>query len=73
MGVCSLDSLLILVSKSLGGGGMRRVLTTSRSQTTPSSRKPSQHTHKGEHQKHIMNIYLTPVESYRLHLIPLVS
>ncbi len=27
--------------------------------------------HGGEHQKHIMNTYLIPVESYRLHLIPL--
>jgi hypothetical protein len=27
--------------------------------------------HKEERQKHIMNIYLTPVESYRLHLTPL--
>ncbi len=24
-----------------------------------------------EHQKHIMDMYKTPVESYRLHLIPL--
>jgi hypothetical protein len=24
-----------------------------------------------EHQTHIMNMYLTPVESYRSHLIPL--
>ena len=29
--------------------------------------------HKEEHQHHIMNMYLTPVESYRLHLIPLAS
>jgi hypothetical protein len=28
--------------------------------------------HKEDHQKHIMNMYLTPgVESYRCHLIPL--
>jgi hypothetical protein len=26
---------------------------------------------KEEHQKHIMNMYQTPVESYRSHLIPL--
>jgi hypothetical protein len=27
--------------------------------------------HKGGHQRYIMNMYLTPVESYRCHLIPL--
>ena len=43
--MCSLASPLILVSKCLGGGGTRRVSIDAGSQTTPSSWKPSQHTH----------------------------
>ena len=42
--MCSLASILILVSKCLGGGGRWRVSIDSDSPTTPSSWMPSQHT-----------------------------